>query len=213
MTGTRSRGPMAAAIFLALGVNIVLFALLPGMRTSPRSSDDTIRLHPVTMVRLEKVSPTPPPEVPNEPEQKETPPNPRLDLPIDPTPVHTTSAPTLKVSPGLPELDTTAFTPSPGDMVFGESQLDKPPMPTHKAAPIYPFRAKRLGISGSVTVKFLVEKDGSVADMEIIRSTPPGVFDKAVLDAVSRWAFNAGEITGEKVKVRVTKTINFDLKK
>jgi len=204
---------MAMAALLALGVNILLFALLPGMRTAPRRAEEMIRLRPVTMVRLEEMTPPPPPEAPREPENQEKPPEPRLDLPIDPTPVHTASAPTLKVGPGLPELDTTAFTPSPGDMVFGESQLDKPPMPTHKVSPIYPFRAKRLGLSGSVTVRFLVEKSGSVCDLEIVNSTPPGVFDKAVFDAVNRWTFNPGEITGEKVRVRVTKIIHFNLKK
>ncbi|WP_300675078.1 energy transducer TonB [Desulfoluna sp.] len=213
MTGARSRGPMATAALLALGVNLFLFALLPGMRTAPRHSEDVLRVRPVTMVRLEEMKPTPPPEAPRKPEKLEAPPKPRLDLPIDPSPAHTAAAPTLKVSPGLPELDTTAFKPSPGDLVFGESQLDRPPMPTHKTAPIYPFRARRLGLAGSVTLKFQVEKDGSVSNMEIVKSTPAGVFDKAVLDAVSRWTYNPGEITGEKVRVRVTKTIHFDLKK
>jgi len=212
MIGARPRSPMVLAALLALGVNIFLFALLPGMRTSPRRSEETLRLRPVTMIRLKEMTPPPPPEAPKEPEKQDKPLKPRLDLPIDPTPVHTTAAPTLKAGPGLPELDTTAFNPGPVDMVFGESQLDKPPMPTHKVAPIYPFRAKRLGISGSVTVKFLVEKDGSIRDMEIVGSTPPGVFDRAVLDAVGRWTFNPGEITGEKVRVRVTKIIHFNLK-
>ena len=213
MTAARPWGSFVAAICLALGVNFILFALLPGMRTSPRPMDDAMFIRAVTMVRLEEVTPPPPEVEKQEFKRDKTPPEPKLELPIDPSPASTTEAPTLKVSPGLPDLDTTAFAPLSTDLVFGEADLDKPPMPTHKAAPIYPFRARRLGIDGSVTVQFLVEKNGSVTHMEVIKSTPPGVFDKAVTDAVLRWRYNPGEVTGETVTVRVTKTIYFDLKK
>ncbi|VFQ46291.1 energy transducer TonB [Desulfoluna butyratoxydans] len=211
MIATGPRNPMILAALLALGVNIFLFALLPGMRTAPTRSDETFRLRPVTMVKLKELTPPPPAKAPEKPVKQEKPMKPRLDLPIDPTPVHTAAAPTLKVGEALPELDTTAFKPGPVDMVFGEAQLDKLPMPSHNVAPIYPFRAKRLGISGSVTVKFLVEKDGRIHDVEITGSNPPGVFDRAVMDAIGRWTFTPGEITGEPVRVRVTKTINFNL--
>lgn len=213
MTGARTRGTLAVAALFALGVNLFLFALLPAMRTAPSRCEATLRLRPVAVVRLEEVPPTPPAQAPEKPKKQEPLPEPSLSLPLDPSPVHTASAPTLQVGPGLPELDTPAFKPPTGPMVFGEAQLDKLPRLTCNVAPLYPFRAKRLGLSGSVKIEYLVEKNGRVSRIKILGATPPGIFERSVLDAVGKWTFNPGEIAGQAVKVRRTKTIFFDITK
>ncbi|USD38318.1 MULTISPECIES: energy transducer TonB [Ferrimonas] len=203
--------PLGLAALLAMIINLLIFSLLPGLRTPPRSSDQLILARPISMVKLEPMKPaTPPP--PEQPKPQQAPPKPRLALPIDTTPIQTSSL-SLKADPGLPELDTRIFKPTPGDLVFGEAQLDKPLIPTHNQSPIYPFQAKRMGLTGKVKVKFVVEKDGTVGEMEVVSATPPNVFDKATLDAVSRWTFRPGEITGEAVRVNVTQVINFNLNK
>ena len=211
MIQRRPKAPFVAAVLIALAVNIFLFALLPGMRNQPARRDEAFRSRVVTMVKLEKAEPKPQREKPQNPKRDEVPPEPKLELPIDTTLAHTPDAPTLKANPNLPKLDTSAFRPNMGNMVFGASDLDTQPAPTHKVNPIYPFKAKRLGISGEVLVQFRVEKDGSISHIKILESTPPGVFDKAVLDAVSRWKYHPGEITGEKVAATLMKPIVFSL--
>lgn len=59
-------------------------------------------------------------------------------------------------------------------------------------APEYPRGAERRGIEGSVTISFAVEADGSVADAQVVASTPEGVFDRAALAAVEQWRFEPG---------------------
>ncbi|HOZ05322.1 MAG TPA: energy transducer TonB, partial [Arenimonas sp.] len=44
--------------------------------------------------------------------------------------------------------------------------------------PAYPAEAIRGGITGSVEVEFLVNRDGSVSDVKVIKSNPRGTFDR-----------------------------------
>jgi protein TonB len=55
--------------------------------------------------------------------------------------------------------------------------------------PAYPPEALRSGTTGSVEVEFLVNRDGSVSDVRVIKSSPRGVFDRGVQATVKRWQF------------------------
>jgi protein TonB len=57
--------------------------------------------------------------------------------------------------------------------------------------PKFPTEALRNGIqSGSVTVKFTVQPDGSVSGLSVTDAKPRrGIFDQAALRAVARWKF------------------------
>jgi TonB family protein len=60
-----------------------------------------------------------------------------------------------------------------------------------RVEPKFPTQAIRDGISaGSVTVKFTVQEDGSVANPSVIDAKPRrGVFDDAAMRAVIKWKF------------------------
>lgn len=72
---------------------------------------------------------------------------------------------------------------------------DAPPprMPKAKrrTAPQYPAEAERNGVEGSVTVEFNLTADGHTRDIEVVASTPQGVFDQAAIAAVRNWRFEA----------------------
>lgn len=55
--------------------------------------------------------------------------------------------------------------------------------------PQMPARAEREGVSGSVTVQFTVQPDGSVSNPVVTRATPSGYFDAAALEAVRQFRF------------------------
>jgi len=55
--------------------------------------------------------------------------------------------------------------------------------------PAYPAEAIRGGITGSVEVEFLVNRDGSVSDVKVIKSNPRGTFDRGVQTTVRKWQF------------------------
>lgn len=72
-----------------------------------------------------------------------------------------------------------------------------PPQRTLRAVsmpqPRYPPDALRSGTGGEVLVEFTVERDGSVSDVRVLRSSPPRTFDREALNAVRRWRFEPGD--------------------
>ncbi len=76
--------------------------------------------------------------------------------------------------------------------------------------PVFPRKARRLGLDGSVTVSFTVNDRGRVRDLEVIAAEPEGVFERAVTRAVSRWRFEPFLADGEPVFGRVSRTFQFD---
>jgi protein TonB len=69
--------------------------------------------------------------------------------------------------------------------------------PAHSCTPPdYPPAAKRLGQTGAVIVKFLIEEDGSVADSQIETSSGYPRLDEAAREALSLCSFKAGTVDG-----------------
>lgn len=57
-------------------------------------------------------------------------------------------------------------------------------LPAFDFQPDYPLHLLSSGIRGSVSVAFNLRRSGAIENIEILASTPPGVFDKAVIDAI-----------------------------
>lgn len=77
---------------------------------------------------------------------------------------------------------------------------------------VYPEIPKRVGIEGRVTVQFIIDKDGNVTNPKIIRSVHPDL-DKELLRVIELVRFSPGVQNGILVKVRMTQTVNFKLKR
>ena len=69
----------------------------------------------------------------------------------------------------------------------------------------YPEAALIKNIQGYVTLRFTVTETGSVADPVILRSDPPGVFDRSALRAVLKWKYQPQLVDGKPVSV-ITRT-------
>ncbi|MGH8295358.1 MAG: energy transducer TonB, partial [Steroidobacteraceae bacterium] len=82
---------------------------------------------------------------------------------------------------------------------------------TRYAPPQYPDGALNARISGSVIVQYVVDKKGYTRDIKITQSTPPGVFNQAVIDAIRQWRYRPGRYDGHPVKVPVRTLIRFEL--
>ena len=69
--------------------------------------------------------------------------------------------------------------------------VDRSPsvLTTSRVSPMYPQAAVEARIEGRVVVDLTVARSGQVVDAVVVESEPPGVFDKAVLDAVSQWRY------------------------
>jgi len=77
----------------------------------------------------------------------------------------------------------------------------------------YPGYAMKQGIEGKVSVLFVVEQDGSLTNLRILRGIGGGC-DEAVLDLIRLMPhWYPGKINGKSVRCRVSMEINFTLGK
>lgn len=94
--------------------------------------------------------------------------------------------------------------------VFDINQLDRQPQPTVQGQPQYPFEMRRAGISGQVTVDFIVDTSGNVRNAYAASSTQRE-FEQAAVTAVSKWHFRPGQRGGHSVAVHMQVPIVFSL--
>ena len=66
------------------------------------------------------------------------------------------------------------------------------PAPVKREAPEYPKGAEKRGIEGYVALKFNVDASGNVVSPQVVEASPPGVFDAAAIEALSKWKYESG---------------------
>ena len=203
------------AILLTLGLNLVLFLLMPALiNTRPAEPAFEALVPQIQLTRLRQPDPPKPPEPvqPPEPEVIEPPtPNtpspsaPKLTLPFAINPRLPSGPSTL----ALPPLETGLAT-GLGDL-FTTGQLDGPLTALAQIPPIYPMVAKRRNIEGWVTVRFMVDEQGQVGRITVLAAEPEGIFEQSVLRCIAGWRFKPGTVGGTPVKSLVEQTITFKL--
>ena len=75
----------------------------------------------------------------------------------------------------------------------------------------YPVVAEGNGIQGRVIVTFVVERDGSITDVKVVKSVDPSLDEEAlrVVKAMPKW--KPGMINGKPVRVKETVPVQFKL--
>lgn len=75
----------------------------------------------------------------------------------------------------------------------------------------YPALCKKEGIQGRVIVQFVVNKDGSICDVKVVKSAHPQLDAEAlrVISSMPRWI--PGKQKGKNVRVRYTLPVHFRL--
>ncbi len=107
--------------------------------------------------------------------------------------------------PGLPKH-------GPPRSRFNPDEVDKMPEPIATGQPMYPYRARRLGIEGAVKIRFLVTKSGRTDLFKILEAVPPEEFNNAVEKTVKNWKFKPAIKDGRAVETWVETTVRFELK-
>lgn len=76
----------------------------------------------------------------------------------------------------------------------------------------YPVVAEENGVQGRVVVTFIVERDGTINDVKVVKSVDPSLDKEAirVVKAMPKW--NPGKQKGESVRVQYTMPVTFRLK-
>jgi len=98
-----------------------------------------------------------------------------------------------------------------GGMVMTEDTVDQPPQPTYQAPMTYPPRARAQGIEGYVDISVLIGITGEIEKIEILESTPAGVFDAAALQGIQQWRFAPAMYQGQAVRAWAKQRVRFDL--
>ncbi|MGR1254814.1 TonB family protein [Aeromonas veronii] len=62
-------------------------------------------------------------------------------------------------------------------------------MPLQRIEPVYPYRAQQSGIEGFVTLRFSVNAEGGVQDVEVIEAKPKRQFERAAIQAINKWRY------------------------
>jgi len=77
----------------------------------------------------------------------------------------------------------------------------------------YPEKAKTNNIQGRVVVQFVVNEDGSLSDIKVVRGIDPECDNEAIrlIEAMPNW--KPGKQNGKPVKVKYTLPITFTIKK
>ena len=75
----------------------------------------------------------------------------------------------------------------------------------------YPEQAMKEGIQGRVTVRFIVEKDGSISDVKPVLSVHPLLNKEAVRVVKSMPKWSPGKHNGKPVRVRFNLPVMFKL--
>jgi protein TonB len=158
--------------------------------------------------------PQPPKKLPQPPMVRETfaPPKPQLDITV-PVPQFEIN-PKLTLGMALPDVPSASpAAPSQGLLTgaFELGEVDQEPRLVRRVNPMYPFQARKRGVEGKVKVKFLIDTQGHVSHLSIIKAEPAGVFDKSVLRAVRRWRFKPGMVEGKPVDTWVVLPLTFKL--
>lgn len=208
---------MAAVATVAL--NLALFATVPYLLRSdpekPEYGDLQSSIQVIRMPEKEPVEPEPiePPE--EKPEERKPEPDriATMQKPIE-TEMHlpfeiNPRLPSGPQSLELPPMMTSEISLS-GD-TFSAGDLDQPLTAVSRMPPVYPMAAKRRNVEGWVLVRFVVDENGNVEDVRVLDETPPGVFDRAVIDCVSNWRFQPGTVGGVPVRSVAETTIRFKL--
>lgn len=213
----------AIAIAGSIALNITLFGLMPGLiqrlPNSPDKLDELPNIQVVRIKRLETIAQKKEPRKITRPEQtkqiKHTPvsrlvPKKRIIKPylkFDLNP----NLPTAPMDLAMPSLENFSMDAPVLKDIYDISELDTGLMALVKIPPLYPIRAKRRGIEGFVNVEFMVTAAGLVKDIKITAAEPGTIFNKAVINCVSRWKFKPPTVEGIPVTTKAATTIRFKL--
>ena len=203
-----------------LGVSLLFFAFEWSTQTS--KLDESILVQDVTaeeeieITRRDPIPPPPPP--PPEPETPEI-------IEVVEEEVETTLD--IKVEDDQSQRQLQAYVPPPPPKPKQEEVTDEifvvvenqPEFPGGNTAMMkflgdnikYPVIAQENGIQGRVICNFVVEKDGSITDVQVVRGVDPSLDREAmrVIKQMPRWT--PGKQRGQAVRVRFTLPVVFRL--
>lgn len=99
--------------------------------------------------------------------------------------------------------------PSPDQFV----PFEEAPVQVVTVTPVYPALAQRAGVEGSVWIKALVDKEGQVRDVIIVKDSGANAgFEESAIDAAKQTVWKPAIANGQPIAVWITYKIDFKLR-
>jgi len=137
--------------------------------------------------------------------------------PDDPEPVREPELEIVKV-PIDPDVEVVVGSPEPPPLAGGpvRAGLGGITLPvlieSTKRTPVYPELGRKARLTGSVILEAVVQKDGSVSEIKVLRTPRAGMgFEEAAIDAVRQWRFRPALRNGVAVDAYFTVVVEFEL--
>lgn len=90
-------------------------------------------------------------------------------------------------------------------------RLEVKPKPIFSAKPVYPEICRQAGIEGTTVVKMLINIDGSVINVEILKSSGNQLLDQSAVAAARKSTFTPAKQRDKLVRVWVARPVRFKL--
>jgi protein TonB len=103
--------------------------------------------------------------------------------------------------------------PVDGEAVAGIRRVGgdvEPPVALYRVQPGYTEPARRVRLEGVVVVEAILDVEGRVTDVRVLKPLGMGLSEAAV-DAVAQWRFRPATVNGRPVSVYFTLTVKFEL--
>jgi len=99
--------------------------------------------------------------------------------------------------------------PSPDEFI----PYEEPPIQVNSVQPEYPPLAQRAGVEGSVWINVLVDKEGKVRDVKIVKDSGANAgFEEAAVSAAYKCVWRPAIANGQPIALWVTYKVDFKLK-
>lgn len=197
---------MATRYFASFGLGVVItlvlfFVMQAVIATDEARLDEGAKGKLLDFVRLEEDQ-----ELQTKQRKPKPPPPPDEPPPDMPKPEFESSDISQGVDVGAVDVDVNLNVEGGGFSSDGEY------LPIVKVNPQYPRRAQTRGIEGFVLLEYIVTKTGAVRDPVVIEAKPPGIFNRAAINAALKYKYKPKVVNGEPIDVAGVKTrITFEM--
>lgn len=106
------------------------------------------------------------------------------------------------------------FAMSDSSRLMGESEVDVPPRMIHAGPQKYPVEARERGLTGQVSVTYVIDRDGRAVGPSIrIVQASHQIFVPGTVEMIQTSRFSAGAHVGAPVAVCVRQVVNFTIQR
>ena len=228
------------ALRIALGVAVVAHVILMAANfpTQTRAVTPPPEQPKPYVIQNVQLKPPPPPkkqETPPPPPKKKEP-APKKEVRKIPVPDKTPDKPEPEIQPPPPEIEPIAPqqlepqepalvvpdtdqvvdiptppppAPEPEGPILVSGEV-VPPVKVNAPQPVYPEAARRARLQGVVVLKAVIDKNGDVTDVQILRDLPMGLGEMAK-QAALKWKFKPATLHGKPVDVYFNLTVNYSI--